>query len=652
MSNKFWVIADTPYNTSHSAALADYFANVPDDVSFIIHLGDIRSGSASSTDLSDYEDVADLLKQSPVPVFIIPGDNEYNDTDNPAFAWQTWQDNFLRFDQNWAHGITVSYQDVRPENFAFVIDGTLYIGINLVSGRIHDAAEWAERQADDLAWIQDNFALYGDLASSAVIFGHASPQKSGYSTFSAGLAQAAAAFADPIVYFMGDVHKWGYSQPYASAPNMTLISLPQTSASAPPLTVSTASSVPYPFSFDHAFSGAPIVGTDQGDLLAGTSKADKMYAGDGDDTLLGSKGSDLMHGGSGVNTASYAASGAVVVNLSTGTNSGSHAAGDALVNIAKVIGSAKADTLTGNHLDNVLEGGAGNDTLDGMGGADQLIGGLGNDTYVLGDVLDTIIESAAGGTDTVRASVTIDLALFGLDLENANLDGTADIDALGNATANVLTGNAGANLLDGGIDASATIADQMRGGLGNDRYIVRDARDAITESSNQGTDEVTSHISYTLGSNLEHLVLAGSDAISGTGNTLANAITGNGAANLLNGKAGNDVLFGGGGDDSFRFDTKLGATNIDTILDFATGVDVIQLENSIFTSLAVGNLADTAFLVTAGGSAAQDALDRIIYDASSGALYFDKDGTGSSAAVQFATLAPGTTLTFGDFIMT
>lgn len=652
MSNKFWVIADTPYNSSHSDALADYFASVPDDVSFIIHLGDIRSGSASSTDLSDYEDVADLLKQSPVPVFIIPGDNEYNDTDNPAFAFQTWQDNFLRFDQNWTHNIAVTYQEERQENFAFVIDGTLYIGINLVSGRIHDAAEWTERQADDLAWIQQNFALYGDLATSAVIFGHASPQKSGYSTFSAGLAVAAAQFADPIVYFMGDVHKWGYSQPYSSAPNLTLISLPQTSATAPPLTVSTASSVPYPFSFDHAFPGAPIVGTDGDDLLAGTKKADKMYAGDGDDTLLGSKGADLMHGGGGVNTVSYAASSSIVVNLTTGTNSGSFAAGDALTNIANVIGSAKADTLTGNHLDNLLDGGAGNDTLDGMGGADTLIGGLGNDTFVLDDVLDTIIENAGGGTDTIRASVTIDLALIGQNIENATLVGAADIDVFGNAVANVLTGNSGDNLLDSGIDASDTIVDQMLGGIGNDRYIVRDARDAITESSNQGTDEVTSHISYTLGNNLENLVLAGSDANSGTGNTLANAITGNGAANLLNGKAGSDVLFGGGGSDTFRFDTNIGTTNIDTILDFATGVDVIQLENSIFTALTLGSLDDTAFLVTAGGAVAQDALDRIIYDATSGALYYDTDGTGSTAAVQFATLAPGTPVAFSDFIMT
>jgi hypothetical protein len=44
---------------------------------------------------------------------------------------------------------------------------------------------------------------------------------------------------------------------------------------------------------------------------------------------------------------------------------------------------------------------------------------------------------------------------------------------------------------------------------------------------------VRSSITWTLGANIENLVLTGTAAINGTGNSLANRITGNSAANVL-----------------------------------------------------------------------------------------------------------------------
>jgi Ca2+-binding RTX toxin-like protein len=190
----------------------------------------------------------------------------------------------------------------------------------------------------------------------------------------------------------------------------------------------------------------------------------------------------------------------------------------------------------------------------------------------------------------------------------------------------------------------------MKGGLGDDVYYV-EAGDKVTELANQGTDWVHSFVSYTLGSYIENLQLESAGGnINGTGNTLANTISGNVYDNVLNGKAGNDVLVGGDGSDAFEFNTTLdAATNVDQITDFEVNVDEIRLENSIFTTVGIaGALFADAFFA---GTAAHDASDRIIYDTATGALYFDRDGTGSSAQVQFATLTNHAMISETDFLV-
>ena len=250
----FWTIADTPYSGSQAAALSEYFTVIPQEAEFVIHLGDIKSGTSSCT-LDVYQNVSSLLQGSSVPVFIIPGDNEYNDCSNPDAAFANWQTEFSFFDQNWTHDFQVSYQTIREENFAFVFNGTLFIGINLVGGTIHDAQEWADRSADDLVWIESNFAQFGGQVTSAVIFGHASPTKSAYALFEQGFRAAAQELGDPILYLQGDEHKWLLDQPFADAPNVTRIIIEQTGggADSDPLLVSVSGDPTDPFTYDHDF---------------------------------------------------------------------------------------------------------------------------------------------------------------------------------------------------------------------------------------------------------------------------------------------------------------------------------------------------------------------------------------------------------------
>ena len=131
------------------------------------------------------------------------------------------------------------------------------------------------------------------------------------------------------------------------------------------------------------------------------------------------------------------------------------------------------------------------------------------------------------------------------------------------------------------------------------------------------------------------------------GSAFADGLTGNSEANTLSGHGGDDTLTGRAGNDTFRFDTTLVAGEFATITDFAAGGDKVALASSVFTQAgAAGSLAAGAFFI---GAAAHDASDRIIYNAGSGALLYDPDGTGVQAATQFATVSQGLALSAGDF---
>jgi Ca2+-binding RTX toxin-like protein len=120
---------------------------------------------------------------------------------------------------------------------------------------------------------------------------------------------------------------------------------------------------------------------------------------------------------------------------------------------------------------------------------------------------------------------------------NDNMQGTAGNDSLYGSSGNdVINGFAGNDVLYG-----AAGSDRLLGGLGDDTYIV-DALDTLVELANQGTDVVQAGISYTLGDNLENLVLTGNSSINGTGNALNNTLVGNSANNIFNGAAGTDFV--------------------------------------------------------------------------------------------------------------
>ena len=357
-------------------------------------------------------------------------------------------------------------------------------------------------------------------------------------------------------------------------------------------------------------------------------------------------------------------------------------------------------SITGNAGANSIAGGAGNDTLDGGTGNDTLNGGLGNDTYIINiEFPDKIaLETDLGGIDTVNLigivesldylpAIDLKPATGPVWLENLNMSstGATKLNVIGNILNNTITGNTAGNFILGGagndlifggagndrLDGgegndtlrSGAGSDTLSGGNGNDAYFIEVRTDVILADSS-GIDTVNVSYAtgtYALAANLEHLNLLGTAAINGTGNAFDNSITGNTAANLLlggngddtlNGGAGNDILNGGLGQDIYVFNTALnGLTNKDIIQGFNVVVDQIKLDAAIFGAIGV-TLDINEFTSGAGITSASTADQHIIFNSTTGALYYDADGFGGQAATEFAKLIGSVgTLTANDFFI-
>ncbi len=353
------------------------------------------------------------------------------------------------------------------------------------------------------------------------------------------------------------------------------------------------------------------------DSLDGGDGNDTILGGDGKDRILGGAGDDLLDGGAG-DTADYSSSTAgtgVNVNLATGRGTSGDAKGDRLSGIENLVGTAWADTLTGDGGHNLLEGGAGNDslsggagndtldggagndTLDGGTGADLLIGGDGNDSLVGGSGDDTLAGGA--GSDTLaggegldfadysasNAAVNVNLAagtatgghatgdyLYGIDgLIGSDFDDTLigfdsmGVPGSGDWYTNIIYGGAGNDYIDGrGGD------DELHGGDDNDTVLGGDGNDTLWGDAGNDSLDGGAGDDQLYGGDGNDTVLGGD------GN---DTLWGDAGNDLLDGGDGNDQLYGGDGND-----TLLGGSGSDRLvggdgndyLDGGAGDDVIE----------------------------------------------------------------------------
>ena len=219
---------------------------------------------------------------------------------------------------------------------------------------------------------------------------------------------------------------------------------------------------------------------------------------------------------------------------------------------------------------------------------------------------------------------------------------------IGSAYDDTLTGDANANTLTGG-DGNDTLV----GGAGSDTAAYNLATSAVVVNLATTTAQATGGAGNDTLSGIENLTgSASGDALTGdSGINILSGLAGNDTLagadgnDTLIGGAGNDTLTGGNGADRFVFNFALSATtNKDTITDFTSGTDKIQLSKAVMTALGstLGTLATGQFWSGAGVVAGHDGDDRIVYNSTTGVLYYDADGSGAGAAVQLALLGTST----------
>ncbi|HSH90655.1 MAG TPA: calcium-binding protein [Ramlibacter sp.] len=306
-----------------------------------------------------------------------------------------------------------------------------------------------------------------------------------------------------------------------------------------------------------------ITGDDGPNSLVGQDANDTLASGAGNDTLHGGRGNDSVNGGAGDgDTASFydlifGATGAIV-DLVAGTASDGTGGTDTLTGIEHVKGGTRADSLTGNSLENLLDGDSGDDTL---------IGGAGNDTLKPGEGADSVVGGE--GFDTADYSNAPDGVTVFLDLGQGvgggfGTDSLSGIEGVqGSVHNDALAGTAGDNALAGGEGN-----DWLRGGAGNDSLVGGPGKDIASFS---GTLQDYTFFRDNLTGNLVMVGPDGQDTlvgietaqfgdklydISGMAASTDNpeAIQGSDDADLMGGGGGDDTVSGGGGDDTLYGD--------------------------------------------------------------------------------------------------
>jgi Ca2+-binding RTX toxin-like protein len=354
-----------------------------------------------------------------------------------------------------------------------------------------------------------------------------------------------------------------------------------------------------------------IHGTTTADTISGLAGNDRLYGSSGDDTVGGDDGDDLVNGGAGRDA----------VGGGEGNDTLYGGSGNDVL-----LSSSFLSFLSSDEGDDVAYGGAGNDFFQGVefseqGGDDWMDGGPGNDVF----------------------DYTIPWTFFreGLvPIGNDTIIGGSGTDRVQFSDPGPYAPSPSYNMFHGSTTAAVVVD------LKNGTFSTAEVSGTIV-----GVEEI-------MGSEYADTILGSRRAESLSGSHGNDHIEGRGGNDRLDGGFGLNTLNGGAGADDFVFNAinsfflPFGfiEAGFNVIEDF-TSRDELLFDNSSFDALGAEgawSARDARFYAAAGATSGHDANDRLIYNTTTGDLYYDADGSGAGAALPVASLQGAPTLTACD----
>lgn len=242
----FGLFGDTPYNAWERRHLPELIAEMDrEDLAFVIHDGDIKSGSDVCSDAA-FLDVLGAFGKSMHPLVYVPGDNEWTDCHRRSNGSHDPLERLAKLRELFfvdAHALgqrklvlerqsNDSAFAAYRENVRWEADGVLFVGLNLpgssnnfhgAKGNVGPSSEYLARGKANHAWLAQAFAKARDRRLAGLLLviqgnpgfhaANAGRPATGYADFLDQLRRETMAFAGQVVLVHGDTHQHRIDQP-------------------------------------------------------------------------------------------------------------------------------------------------------------------------------------------------------------------------------------------------------------------------------------------------------------------------------------------------------------------------------------------------------------------------------------------------------
>ena len=166
----FYVTSDVPLHSVRDETFMTDMKSMNRKAAFMAHLGDVQLATNTLCKPQRYNEVSQILRGSPLPVFVLPGEEDWANCLDQSDGWANWVDAFWKFENNFETDFKVYRMEGQEENFAFVEDDVLFVGVHEHNGRIVNHEEHKKRNHRNV----ECKCVWADLIASStnLVFSH------------------------------------------------------------------------------------------------------------------------------------------------------------------------------------------------------------------------------------------------------------------------------------------------------------------------------------------------------------------------------------------------------------------------------------------------------------------------------------------------